>query len=199
MMFTSSGKAIRFNENDVRGMGRTAAGVRGIKMDEGVKVNALLILEEGRLLMATEHGYGKRTEVDQFSPQKRGGSGVIAIQTSERNGDAIGAVQVIDDDEIMMISDGGILVRTAVKDVSVTGRNTQGVRLIKLGKGERLTQIERIAKMEGDDEEELDEDGNPIVALDEEGNPIVSVDSSGDDSESNTPDAESEDSPESDD
>jgi len=163
MMFTSNGKAIRFNENDVRGMGRTAAGVRGIKLEEGAKVNALLILSEGRLLMATEHGFGKRTEVDQFSVQKRGGMGVIAIQTSERNGNAVGAVQVDDEDEIMLISDGGTLVRTAVKDVSVTGRNTQGVTLIKLGKGELLTQVERIAKMEGDDDEELDEEGNPIA------------------------------------
>ena len=204
MMFTSSGKAIRFNENDVRGMGRTAAGVRGIKMPEGVKVNALLILDEGRLLMATEHGYGKRTEVDQFTPQKRGGSGVIAIQTSERNGDAIGAVQVIDDDEIMMISDGGILVRTAVEDVSVTGRNTQGVRLIKLSKGERLTQIERIAKMEGDDDE-LDEDGNPIVALDDDDKSTANdaledgEEAGAADEESDTPDSEPEDTPDSDD
>ena len=202
MMFTSSGKAIRFNENDVRGMGRTAAGVRGIKMEKGVKVNALLILEEeGRLLMATEHGYGKRTEIDQFSPQKRGGSGVIAIQTSERNGNAIGAVQVIDDDEIMMISDGGILVRTAVKDVSVTGRNTQGVRLIKLGKGELLTQVERIAKMEGDDEG-LDEDGNPIVdaSLDSEADETsIVADPDTNESETDAPDGEAEDAPESDD
>jgi DNA gyrase subunit A len=147
-------------------MGRTAAGVRGIKLEEGAKVNALIILNEGRLLMATEHGFGKRTDVDQFSPQKRGGMGVIAIQTSERNGDAIGAVQVNDDDEIMLISDGGTLVRTAVKDVSITGRNTQGVTLIKLGKGELLTQVERIAKMAGEDDEELlDEDGNPIEVL----------------------------------
>ncbi|RVU83932.1 DNA gyrase subunit A [Leucothrix sargassi] len=168
MMFTSNGKAIRFNENDVRGMGRTAAGVRGIKLEDGAKVNALIILNEGRLLMATEHGFGKRTDVDQFSPQKRGGMGVIAIQTSERNGNAIGAVQVNDDDEIMLISDGGTLVRTAVKDVSVTGRNTQGVTLIKLGKGELLTQVERIAKMDGEEEEELDEDGNVIEAPESE-------------------------------
>jgi DNA gyrase subunit A len=173
MMFTSNGKAIRFNENDVRGMGRTAAGVRGIKLEEGAKVNALLILSEGRLLMATEYGYGKRTEVDQFSVQKRGGMGVIAIQTSERNGQAIGAVQVTDDDEIMLISDGGTLVRTAVGNVSITGRNTQGVTLIKLSKGERLTQVERIARMAGEEEEagdgEHSESGEPVVAADASG------------------------------
>ncbi|MCL4109956.1 UNVERIFIED_CONTAM: hypothetical protein GTU68_038173 [Idotea baltica] len=161
MLFTTQGKAIRFKESDVRAMGRTAAGVRGIKMPEGNKVNALIVLREGRLLMATENGYGKRTEVEEFSPQKRGGSGVIAIQTSERNGAAIGAVQVTDDDEIMLITNGGILVRTKVQDVSVVGRNTQGVRLIKLGDGENLTQLVRVANM--DEDEELDEEGNPVI------------------------------------
>ena len=195
MMFTSNGKAIRFNETDVRGMGRTAAGVRGIKLEEGAKVNALLILTEGRLLMATEHGFGKRTEVDQFSVQKRGGMGVIAIQTSERNGNAIGAVQVDDADEIMLISDGGTLVRTAVKDVSVTGRNTQGVTLIKLGKGELLTQVERIAKMEGDDDDvEFDEEGNPIesddIASDSESTDVVAQDESDDKAADDSVDAD---------
>jgi len=151
MLFTSQGKAIRFDESDVRGMGRTAAGVRGIKMPQDIKVNALIILDEGRLLMATENGYGKRTDVEQFSKQKRGGSGVIAIQTSTRNGKAVGAVQVSDDDEIMLITNGGTLVRTPVRDVSITSRNTQGVRLIKLGKGEVLCQIERIASMDDED------------------------------------------------
>ena len=165
MLFTTQGKAIRFKESDVRAMGRTAAGVRGIKMPAGNKVNALIVINDGRLLMATENGYGKRTEVEEFSAQKRGGSGVIAIQTSKRNGAAIGAVQVIDEDEIMLITNGGILVRTKVQDVSVVGRNTQGVRLIKLGDGENLTQLVRVANM-GDEEEQLDEDGNPIVGDD---------------------------------
>ncbi len=158
MLFTTQGKAIRFKESDVRGMGRTAAGVRGIKMPQGHTVNALIVLREGRLLMATENGYGKRTDVDEFKTQNRGGSGVIAIQTSERNGAAIGAVQVIDDDEIMLITNGGILVRTRVADVSVVGRNTQGVRLIKLGEGEKLTQLVQVASMDSDEEDELVED-----------------------------------------
>ena len=161
MLFTTKGKAIRFKESDVRSMGRTAAGVRGIKMKKGHTVNALIVLREGRLLMATENGYGKRTEVEDFKVQNRGGSGVIAIQTSERNGAAIGAVQVTDDNEIMLITNGGILVRTKVLDISVVSRNTQGVRLIKLGKGENLTQLERIESMD-DDDEELDDAGeNP--------------------------------------
>ena len=165
MLFTTQGKAIRFKESDVRAMGRTAAGVRGIKMPGGHHVNALIVLREGRLLMATENGYGKRTEVEEFKAQNRGGSGVIAIQTSERNGASIGAVQVLDDDEIMLITNGGILVRTKVADVSVVGRNTQGVRLIKLGEGEKLTQLVQVASMgdedEEDDEEILPETENP--------------------------------------
>jgi len=161
MLFSTQGKAIRFKESDVRCMGRTAAGVRGIKMAKDQKVNALIVLREGRLLMATENGYGKRTEVEEFKAQNRGGGGVIAIQTSERNGASIGAVQVIDEDEIMLITNGGILVRTKVEDVSVVGRNTQGVRLIKLDKGENLTQLVQVASIEGDeDEDELSEDGD---------------------------------------
>jgi DNA gyrase subunit A len=172
MLFTTQGKAIRFKESDVRGMGRTAAGVRGIKMPKGHTVNALIVLREGRLLMATENGYGKRTEVEEFKAQKRGGSGVIAIQTSERNGASIGAVQVIDEDEIMLITNGGILVRTKVADVSVVGRNTQGVRLIKLGKGEKLTQLVQVASMDGD-EDEL-EDDNAVIDADAEKNDSAS-------------------------
>lgn len=141
MLFSTSGKAIRFHEADVRAMGRTAAGVRGIRLEDGQEVNALIIVGEGELLIATENGYGKRTRVDEFSTQGRGGQGVIAIQTSERNGDAIGAVQVKDDCQIMLITDGGTLVRTPVADVSIVGRNTQGVTLIRLNEGEKLVQI----------------------------------------------------------
>lgn len=179
MLFSTQGKAIRFDESDVRGMGRTAAGVRGIKLPEGHKINALIILNEGRLLMATENGYGKRTEVEQFSKQKRGGSGVIAIQTSERNGAAIGAVQVTDDDEIMLITNGGVLVRTPVDQVSVTSRNTQGVRLIKLGKGEALCQLESIASM--------DDEGSDASTGDDVENSGVNDDS--DNNDSNNPDS----------
>jgi len=179
MMFTSAGKAIHFHESDVRAMGRTAAGVRGIKMDEGVKVNALIIVAEvenealeidtendaeadletqtrAKVLMATENGYGKRTDISQFSLQKRGGMGVIAIQTSDRNGQAIGAVQVSSDDEIMLITSGGVLVRTPVDNISISSRNTQGVTLIKLGKGESLVQIAPIENMDDETEGEAE-------------------------------------------
>jgi DNA gyrase subunit A len=167
MLFSSAGKAIRFKESDVRPMGRLAAGVRGIKLAKNYQVNALIIVDEvqedsddnelSRLLISTENGYGKRTETNQFSVTKRGGMGVISIQTSERNGNAIGAVQVCSDDEIMLITDGGTLVRTPVEQVSITGRNTQGVTLIKLGKHESLVQLAPIVNLD-DDSDDIDTD-----------------------------------------
>ncbi len=144
MLFASSGKAIRFRESDVRPMGRGAAGVRGIRLADGHEVIALIIVGEGLILTATEHGYGKRTDAAEFSVQGRGGQGLIAIQTSERNGRMVGALQVADDDEIMLISASGTLVRTPVDDISVLGRNTQGVRLIRLAEDEALVGLERI-------------------------------------------------------
>ena len=121
------------------------------------EVISLIINEGDDILTATENGYGKRTNVDEFSVQGRGGQGVIAIQTSERNGLCVGALQVTDEHQIMLISNGGTLVRTAVSEVSVLGRNTQGVRLIKLGKGEKLVGVERIEALD-EDEEELEGD-----------------------------------------
>jgi DNA gyrase subunit A len=141
MLFSTTGKAIRFHEGDVTVVGRSAQGVRGIRLEAGHEVNALIIVGEGELLIATENGYGKRTRVEEFSPQGRGGQGVIAIQTSERNGNAIGAVQVLDNSQIMLITNGGTLVRTPVADVSIVGRNTQGVTLIRLNEGEKLVQL----------------------------------------------------------
>ncbi len=163
MLFSTAGKAIRFHEDDVRAMGRTATGVRGIKLDEGNEVNALIIVGEGELLIATENGYGKRTRVDEFSTQGRGGQGVIAIQTSERNGNAVGAVQVLENNQIMLITDGGTLVRTPVADVSIVGRNTQGVTLIRLNEGEKLVQIAPILTENGD---ALDENEGMIETAD---------------------------------
>ena len=148
MLFSSSGKAIRFRESDVRPMGRSAAGVRGIKLPEDHDVIGLSIVREGLILTATENGYGKRTAVEDFPIQGRGGQGVIAIQTSERNGRTVGAAQVGEDDEIMLISSSGTLVRTAVGDISVQGRNTQGVRLIRVEEGQRLVGLARIEAIE---------------------------------------------------
>ncbi|MEM9384628.1 MAG: DNA gyrase subunit A [Pseudomonadota bacterium] len=170
MLFGSHGKAIRFDEDDVRPMGRTATGVRGIRLPEGEgddthQVIALISLEPEAgdttmLLTATENGYGKRTPASEYSLQGRGGQGVIAIATSERNGKLVGAVPVLDEDEMMLISQAGTLVRTSVGEVSITGRNTQGVRLIRLDDGDSLTGIERVASLEGEDEEDgVDEEG----------------------------------------
>jgi DNA gyrase subunit A len=159
MLFASNGKAIRFNEAGVRPMGRTAAGVRGIRLAEGEEVKSLIIvgsIENCAILTATEHGYGKRTPASDYPTKGRGGQGVISIQTTERNGAVVGAVEVADDHQVMLISNAGTLVRTAASEISIIGRNTQGVRLIRLGDGERLTGIERIEAEE--DEEPSDAD-----------------------------------------
>jgi DNA gyrase subunit A len=152
LLVASSGKGIRFAEEDVRAMGRGAAGVRGIKIADGHELIGLTIVSEGLILTATENGYGKRTEIDDFPVQGRGGQGVIAIQTSARNGRTVGAAQVGADDEIMLISSNGTLVRTAVNDISVQGRNTQGVRLIRVESGQRLVGVARIEFIEEDEE-----------------------------------------------
>ncbi len=145
MLFARSGKAIRFAEADVRSMGRTAAGVRGLRLGgSNDEVIALSIPDKNLMLIATENGYGKRTPLDEFPVQGRGGQGVIAIQTSDRNGRVVGALQVSQDDEIMLISSAGTLVRTPAAEVSVMGRNTQGVRLIRLDKGDKLVGLERV-------------------------------------------------------
>ena len=153
MLISSSGKTIRFNEDDVRAMGRTARGVRGIKMNDGYQMIALIIPDAAKqILTVCEQGYGKRTLVDDFPVYGRGGQGVIGIQTSDRNGPVVGAAQVSESDEIMLISDKGTLVRTRVTEVSIQGRNTQGVRLIRLKEGENLVGLEQV-----DEPEEVDE------------------------------------------
>jgi DNA gyrase subunit A len=156
MLFSSDGKAVCFNETDVRSMGRTATGVRGIRLQDGQKVISLIIASEGTVLNITENGYGKRTKLEEFTQHRRGGQGLIAIQTSERNGAVVGAVLVNDTDEIMLITDGGTLVRTRVNEISVVGRNTQGVTVIRLDKGEKVVGVDRIDGLgdeEGDDED----------------------------------------------
>ncbi len=158
MLFTDAGKAIRFKETDVRPMGRTACGVRGIKLQEGQKVIALIIMEEGQVLTATSNGYGKRTSVDDYPVHGRGGQGVISIQTNERNGPVIGAILVTDSDELMLISNAGTLVRTRAEEVSQMGRNTQGVRLIRLSDDEQLVGMERIVEPEDTSEASDEED-----------------------------------------
>ena len=153
LLFSSDGKVVCFKETDVRAMGRTATGVRGMTLKEGQKVIALIIASTGTVLNITENGYGKRTALDEFPRHARGGQGVISIQTSARNGALVGATLVEDTDEIMIITDAGTLVRTRVDEISVVGRNTQGVTVIKLNPGEKVVGVDRIANLpDGEDD-----------------------------------------------
>ncbi len=147
MLFTSGGKAIRFSEEEVRPMGRDSTGVRGVKLGTGQTVIALIVVRDGLVLTASANGYGKLTPLEDYPVHGRGGQGVIALQTTERNGETVAALQVTPEHELMLISSDGTLVRTPVADVSIVGRNTQGVRLIRLGDGERLTGVERVENL----------------------------------------------------
>jgi DNA gyrase subunit A len=167
MLFSDAGKVIRFAETDVRAMGRVSRGVRGMRLPEGARIISLIIADpDGCVLTATENGYGKRTPVEEYPTYGRGGQGVISIQTSERNGAVVGAVQVNDDDEIMLISDQGTLVRTPVAGVSKLGRNTQGVTLIRLAEEEKLVGLERIAEADIGEAEAPEETDAEDVAAD---------------------------------
>ena len=150
MLFSNAGKAVCFPEDDVRAMGRGATGVRGMSLQENQEIIALIIGTEGSVLNITENGYGKRTALRDFPLHHRGGQGVIAIQTSERNGAVVAAVLVGDNDEIMLITDAGTLVRTRVGEIRELGRNTQGVTVIKLGPGEKVVGVDRIPYLEGE-------------------------------------------------
>ena len=213
MLLSSAGKMIRFEEEKVRAMGRTARGVRGMKLPEGAEVISLIIPQtnvvegddeeavdvvdstteavvdaasdeqaqdviedqEVYILTASENGFGKRTCLTAFPVKGRGGQGVIAMQTSDRNGQLVSAIQVSSQDEMMLITDQGTLVRTRVAEVSVSGRNTQGVTLIRLSEGEQLVTAVRVDEPEVDelDESALDENGETPV-LDADGNPVQS-------------------------
>ncbi|RMH94529.1 DNA gyrase subunit A [Lysobacter pythonis] len=145
MMFASNGKAVRFDENAVRSMGRTATGVRGMRLAEGEEVVSLIVVDgEGDVLTASENGFGKRTELAEFPKKGRGTQGVIALKTTERNGRLIGAIQLTDHHDVLLISDGGTLVRTPASQIAQVGRNTQGVTLMKVAKDEKLQAIERL-------------------------------------------------------
>ncbi|MFT5707836.1 MAG: DNA gyrase subunit A [Oceanospirillaceae bacterium] len=153
LLVTTAGKAARFHETDVRAMGRTARGVRGVKMKDGAKVISLIIpKEDGKILTASERGFGKQTEVSDFPCKGRGNQGVIGQQCTDRNGELAGAVQVFSGDDVMLISDQGTMVRTRTSEIGVLGRNTQGVRLIRVVDGESLVGIARIEEPSEDDE-----------------------------------------------
>ena len=151
MLFGSGGKVIRFKESDVRAMGRTARGVRGIKLKSSEQVIALMIPDaRGQILVASRNGYGKRSDIEEYSVIGRGGQGVIGMKLSDRNGDVVGAVQVFPGDEVILISDQGTLVRIPSDEVSVQGRNTQGVKLINLSSGEHLVGMAAVEEPEDD-------------------------------------------------
>ena len=201
MLFSTSGKAIRFAEQDVRKMGRTARGVRGIKIPGGHTVNSMIICEaqddDSAVLTLTENGYGKRTMLSEYNCQGRGGLGVISIQTSERNGNAVGAILVEEDNEAMLITNGGTLVRTRVAEVSVIGRNTQGVKVIGVSSGEQLISVERVA--ESEEEEDPENEGgdesvndSTLQQADDAANADESSDSSDEDSSDSDPEGEAE-------
>jgi DNA gyrase subunit A len=153
MLFASNGKAVRFDEGEVRAMGRTATGVRGMRLAEGECVCSLIVVDgQGDILTASERGYGKRTPVAEYPKKGRGTQGVIALQTTARNGKLVGAIQLSDHHEVLLISDGGTLVRTRAAEISQVGRNTQGVTLMRLAQDETLQAIERLdASLEEDE------------------------------------------------
>ncbi|WP_300318069.1 DNA gyrase subunit A [Idiomarina sp.] len=157
MLFSDAGKVVRFAEEQVRSMGRTATGVRGIRLEEGQRVVSLIVPreyeeQEAAVLTVTENGYGKRTPLTEYPAKSRATKGVVSIKVSERNGSVVGAMEVIDGNEIMLISNKGTLVRTRVNEVSTVGRNTQGVRLIRTGDDEKVVGLQRIDEIDEDDE-----------------------------------------------
>ena len=161
MLFSDAGKAVRFDENDVRPMGRTARGVRGMNLEEGQSVIALLVAEneEQSVLTATENGFGKRTPITEYTRHGRGTKGMIAIQTSERNGKVVAATLVTKTDEIMLITTGGVLIRTRVSEIREMGRATQGVTLIAVEDGTKLSGLQRIVEADADEPEAEAENG----------------------------------------
>jgi len=141
--------SIRFHEEDVRPMGRAAVGVRGIDLEEGdVAVGMEILKDQGTLLSVTEHGYGKRTAVAEYRTQSRGGKGVITLKVTEKTGRVVGVSQVAETDEVMLVTDGGKIIRLAMGELRVIGRNTQGVRLIGLAENERVVSMARLAEKE---------------------------------------------------
>jgi DNA gyrase subunit A len=152
VLITKEGMSIRFSEEDVRSMGRPAAGVRGISLESEDKVVALaVVVKDATLLVAGENGIGKRTPFDEYRIQSRGGKGIITMKTTDKTGCAVGALTVRDSEEIMLITAGGLMVRTFVKDIREVGRNTQGVKLIDLAEGDRLQAIAPVISEEQED------------------------------------------------
>ncbi len=160
VLITREGMSIRFEESDVRSMGRPATGVRGISLEKDDRVVALAVVDSGAtLLVAGENGIGKRTSFDEYRTQSRGGKGIITMKTTDKTGLVVGALTVTDSDEIMLFTQTGQMVRTPVKDIREAGRNTQGVKLINLTAGDKLTAIARVVS-ENEEEAPGEEGGN---------------------------------------
>jgi len=165
LLISSRGISIRFHESDIRTMGRTAAGVNGINLaEDDFVVGAIVISSDTSILTVTENGYGKRSPVDEYRVQRRGGKGIFAIKASERNGSVVGAMQVDDNSEVILIADSGKMIRIPLENLRVIGRTTQGVRLINLEEGEKVVAMDQVARDESDegddDESSGDESGN---------------------------------------
>ena len=173
MLFSDGGKAVRFDEEDVRPMGRNARGVKGMQLDDGQSVIAMLVAEDETqsVLTATENGYGKRTSIVEYTRHGRGTKGMIAIQQSERNGKVVAATLVRADDEIMLITDKGVLVRTRVSEIRELGRATQGVTLIALDEGTQLIGLQRIVENDAGDAASPETSGEPGAEPPAEENP----------------------------
>lgn len=182
MLFSDAGKVVRFSQDQVRSMGRTATGVRGIRLEAGQKVVSLIVPRqvaedeaEPAILTVTENGYGKRTPISDYPAKSRATKGVVSIKVSERNGAVVGAMEVVDTNEIMLISNKGTLVRTRVNEVSVVGRNTQGVRLIRTGDDEKVVGMQRIDEIDSDELDETEFDGEE-AAVDASSDAVASDD-----------------------
>jgi DNA gyrase subunit A len=183
MLFSDGGKAVRFDENDVRPLGRSARGVRGMSLDDGQSVIAMLVaaqenaatddtIARNSVLTATENGYGKRTPIDEYTRHGRGTKGMIAIQTSERNGKVVAAQLVTEADQIMLITTGGTVVRTRIAELRVIGRNAQGVTLIGLDEGDSLSGVQKVVETVGGlDDEAQDIDDVEISATTDDNPP----------------------------
>jgi DNA gyrase subunit A len=166
ILSTRMGQAIRFKEEEVRPMGRGAGGVRGITLEEGDGVVGMAVVSPGATLLAVaEKGYGKRTEMDEYRVQSRGGKGIITMKTTEKTGAVVGVRMVSDDDDIMLVTDGGKVIRTPVKGISIIGRNTQGVRLIELAEGEKVVGVARLAEKEEEDEGNKEGEESNVILL----------------------------------
>jgi DNA gyrase subunit A len=154
MLGSRSGQAIRFHENEVREMGRTAGGVKGIELEKGDEVVGMVMLKrDASILVVSENGYGKRSELREYKVQHRGGSGLITMKANEKTGKMVSIMEVVDDDDLMIITEKGVVIRQNVRDIKVISRNTSGVRLIKLDKDDSIAAVARVISEDGEEQE----------------------------------------------